>query len=267
MGTTTQIETEIPHFPPAQPLRKRFSHISPGRAVVSIISPRRHSSHSDFPSVRASQRQHRTTSNPVPDAPALVEEVLPEKDNVQNSTTAPSPPSSPKSNKSTVHVARTLSFPHVANIFVRIRRVQKKAKAHHTNSTSGPESVTHPSLLAEEGVPEKHARLEVQDEFVCAYAVDVEKLLRASRASLLDRAALFNANVLVDEQWSCSICCPKNRSDGSYRVHIRYAATAASSPIRDPRQPVELDKASGVPGLMTIVSRDVVATNVLEVYT
>ena len=130
--------------------------------------------------------------------------------------------------------ARSLSFPHVADLFIKLRRVQNRAKANHITSSSGDEPKTHPSLAVvpvpvviapepEAGpsspirpdhmtqlsgddssidldVPKKRARLEIRDEFVCAAAADVRKLLRASRMSLLEHAQLFRANVLVDEQ-------------------------------------------------------------------
>ncbi|KAH8106509.1 hypothetical protein DFH11DRAFT_1518148 [Phellopilus nigrolimitatus] len=170
------------------------------------------------------------------------------------------------SDTNTDTTTRSLSFPHVANIFVKLRRVQKKVKAHHIDSTSGAEPVTHASLDADADSLKKRARLDVQNVFMCADAVDVPKLLRASRASLLDRASLFQANTLVEEQWSCSICGPKHRSDGSFRVHIRYTATAARSSQRDPGQPIALETVRGVPGLMTITTRDVVSMNVLELF-
>ena len=43
---------------------------------------------------------------------------------------------------------------------------------------------------------------------------------------------------------------------------IRYSATAARSARKDPRQPIALEAAKSVPGLMTIVSRDIVAISV-----
>lgn len=106
----------------------------------------------------------------------------------------------------------SLSFPHVADLFIRLRRAQRKAKAHHINSDSGPELITHeslqPALNAVTGADGhangatlmRRARLEVQEMFVCMDAVDLKKLLRATRVTLLERVQAFGADVLVEEQ-------------------------------------------------------------------
>lgn len=96
---------------------------------------------------------------------------------------------------------RTLSFPHVVDMFVKLRRLQKSAKLHHIDSSSGPDPITHADLSpgGDDATPKRRARMEVEDSFVCADGVDVVKLLRASRAVLLERAAMLHANALVDE--------------------------------------------------------------------
>lgn len=115
-----------------------------------------------------------------------------------------------------VHPAQSLSFPHVADLFVRLRRAQRKAKAHHIDSSSGEEPITHESLrpglnpLTSEGNSQelaqtqsalvRRARLEVQEAFVCLDAVDLRKLLRATRTGLLESAEVFGADVLAEEQ-------------------------------------------------------------------
>jgi len=126
-------------------------------------------------------------------------------------------------------------------------------KLHHIDSSSG-EPQTHPSLSGE-GVtcPEK-VDLELKRVFMCESAVDVAKLLRLSRAELFERARLWNANVLVNEQWHSTICGPKHRKDGSFKVQIRYSASASRSSMPDPQKPVAIDKVKSVPGLMTIKS-------------
>lgn len=93
------------------------------------------------------------------------------------------------------------------------------------------------------------------DEFTCASGVDVPKLLRACRTSLLEQARTIGANVLVDEQWHVTIIPPKNLVDGSYKVQIQYSANATRSDRRDPGRPVALDQVESVPGLMTILKR------------
>jgi len=94
-----------------------------------------------------------------------------------------------------------------------------------------------------------------EDQFICASGVDVPKLLRACRSTLLDQARTIGAKVLVDEQWHAAIVPPKNSADGPYKVQIQYSASAAQSDRRDPGRPVALDQATGVPGLMTILKR------------
>jgi len=94
-----------------------------------------------------------------------------------------------------------------------------------------------------------------EDQFVCASAVDVPKLLRACRSTLLDQARTIGANVLVEEQWCTSIIPPKNRAVGPYKVQVQYSANAARSDKRDPGNPVALEQSKGVPGLMTILKR------------
>jgi len=136
-----------------------------------------------------------------------------------------------------------------------MRRSKERSKAHHISCTSGPEPVTAPSLALPDAVSVRKIPLTHSDRFVCVGAVDLQKLLRASRASLYDNAEHLGANVLIDEQWSATICGPKHRNDGTFKVNIRYQASAARSEKRDPCRPVALDQARGVPGLMTIIER------------
>lgn len=172
----------------SSPPRKRFP-----KAVVNIIAPRRHASSEGLSTSTTTPKQRRTVSTPLTTEKADTESE-PEEQTVQ----------------STSNTARTspghhqLSFPHAAKLFVKLRRVQRKVKAHHIDSNSGDEPVTSRSLLStseEAGSTKKLARLEIQDVYVCIDAVDVAKLLRASRTSLLDQASPLNANVLVDEQY------------------------------------------------------------------
>jgi hypothetical protein len=76
-----------------------------------------------------------------------------------------------------------------------------------------------------------------EDQFVCASAVDVPKLLRACRSTLLDQARTIGANVLVEEQYVIARRPPilayhhssqvvhhhhpsKNRAGGPYKVQV-----------------------------------------------
>ncbi|KAI0716534.1 hypothetical protein C8Q76DRAFT_767611 [Earliella scabrosa] len=143
----------------------------------------------------------------------------------------------------------------VANIFVKMRRHRGKAKEHHVESSSGAEPLTHPSLTGKDVVSARKVPLEEHETFVCRDGVDAAKLLRAVRGMLYQKALDVGANVLVDEQWTCTICGPRHRSDGTFRVYITYRANAARSDRRDPQRPVAIENAKDVPGLMTILNR------------
>lgn len=167
-----------------------------------------------------------------------------------------------------VHPQRrtTLSFPAVADLFIKLRRMQTKAKntratveeagevdsdsvskgkqrvkPNHIETSSGEQLITHPVIVQEcdgaaaDGVEVvKRARLTIRDAFECTGGVDSVKLLRASRASLLEKAAMFQTNALVEEEWSCCIVCPKNRSGGHYRVQVcRYKSFLWSMSAHD----------------------------------
>jgi hypothetical protein len=142
----------------------------------------------------------------------------------------------------------------VANIFIKLRRTREKSKSHHIDSSSG-EPQTHPSLTGDGVTCAERVDIELNENYVCVGAVDVVKLLRCSRTKLFEKASFWNANVLIDEQWDCTICGPKHRRDGTFRVHIRYSASASRSSRPDPQKPVALEKAKSVPGLMTVLPR------------
>jgi len=72
----------------------------------------------------------------------------------------------------------------------------------------------------------------------------------------METAELAGANVLIDEQWKCTICGPKHRPNGTFKVQIHYTAKATRSDKPDPHKPVALDQVKGIPGLMTILSRN-----------
>jgi len=145
----------------------------------------------------------------------------------------------------------TLTVSTVANAFIKFKRAQ-----HDGLDFASGIPITHPSLCGEGRTCHRRVPLEHGDRFVCKGAVDVTKLLRSSRASLLEKAVLLGATVLVDESWVCRIRIPKNKQDGKFRVQIRYNASASRSSLPDPQKPVALDKVMNVPGLMTIVGRE-----------
>ena len=86
----------------------------------------------------------------------------------------------------------------VKNASLFVTTVERKL--HHIDSNSG-EPQTHPSLLGEGVTCAEKVDLELKRVFICEKAVDVAKLLRLSRAELFERARLWNANVLVNEQY------------------------------------------------------------------
>jgi len=160
------------------------------------------------------------------------------------------PPTSPSSSSSS---RKTLGVSGVANIFSRIRHTQSQVKDHHIESSSGT-SQSHPGVVPE---PEssKVGPFENTDTFVCIGGVNVIPLLRATRTVVVEVAQSWGANALVDEQWTCRICCGQSNC-GIFRVRICYSASGIRSTRPDPHKPVALDQIKGVPGLMTILRRN-----------
>jgi len=89
----------------------------------------------------------------------------------------------------------------MSQILAKLRPVKEpQSKAQHFDLHSGPPQ-THPSLTEDGVTCEARALIEHRDQFVCAGAVDMAKLLRGSRSSLVEKAMTLGANVLVDEQY------------------------------------------------------------------
>lgn len=174
-----------------------------------------------------------------------------------------SPPSSPLVSRtaSSGNGPRSpLRLPDVANLIVKLRRSSSKAKLSAAaqgqagvplECTSGNAPQTHPCLLGEGVTLPRRVPLIEQRRLLCQGGVDTKRLLRTLRATLLEEAQMIGATVLVDEQWTCYIH-PANRH-GVYKVDIRYTACAARSNTADPQQPIALEQARGMPGLMTVV--------------
>ncbi|KAL4079555.1 hypothetical protein J3A83DRAFT_4210618 [Scleroderma citrinum] len=151
-------------------------------------------------------------------------------------------------------ITMPLTLSSMASVFIKLQRVKERSKLDSLDFCSG-EPQTHPSLCGE-GATARRVSLVHSDLFICKGAVDVLKLLRASRASLLEKAEYIGANVLLEESWGCTIRMPKVARQGSYRVRIRYCALASRSSRPDPQKPVALDRVHNIPGLMTIVERE-----------
>ncbi|KAI0701339.1 hypothetical protein BC835DRAFT_1303724 [Cytidiella melzeri] len=168
------------------------------------------------------------------------------------------PPSSPLFSRSASRSPTNYSplrLPHVANLIVKLRRqshqAEDRARQYPIRSSSG-EPKTHPTLSGDDKTSPRKIALVEDRHFLCRDGVDVKKLLRTMRASLLEEAQSIGCQVLVDEQWTSYIHSP--RRDGVYKVAIRYIAYATRSRIPDPQQPVALDHAQGVKGLMTVLA-------------
>lgn len=146
-----------------------------------------------------------------------------------------------------------LALPAVVSVLVKLRRTIDKSKGESLECSSG-EPQTHPCLEGATDLVE--LPLAHSDVFTCKGAVDLPKLLRASRASLFDKAIYSGANVLHKESWHCDIRFPKDTRHHPFRVRIRYTAKASRSSVRDSQQPVALDRVRNVPGLMTILQRE-----------
>ena len=191
---------------PTAPTRRLFPHLSPPRAVTNIISTKRHASSFDLKAKAAERPNANTADTPLQRRTVSFSptretdrqgDLGTEKQRQQDTPIGPK--TTGVSGSPALH---KLTFPHVAKLFVKLRRMQKKAKAHHIISSSGTDHITHPSLLDDNGeldVMMKLARLEIQEDYVCVDGVDVAKLLRASRAALLEHASPLHANTLIDE--------------------------------------------------------------------
>lgn len=116
------------------------------------------------------------------------------------------PPSSPLiSNHTSLSPTRhsPLRLPHVASLIVKLRRhsqkAQDRARQFPIQCSSG-EPKTHPSLSGDDMTSLRKIPLVEERRFLCRDGVDVKKLLRAMRASLLEEAQSIGAQVLVDEE-------------------------------------------------------------------
>lgn len=141
-----------------------------------------------------------------------------------------------------------------------MRHLQRRSKRPYTISrNSGLEPLTHPRThqITLQGNFTPRAVVAHKDTYICAGngGVDMVRLLRATRSSLVEQATMLGANTLVDERWSYVINQPKNRPRGQYKISVQYTAFAISANCRDTPHPVAIDNIQGVPGLMTIISR------------
>lgn len=148
----------------------------------------------------------------------------------------------------------------VANLLVKIRRNSEDhaiSTADELELTSG-DPKTHPNV-AEGAKGQNKISVEQTDHFVCVGGVNLITLLRLTRISLMEHAERqLGANSVVDEQWECIVSGPKPVHSTTYKVQIRYSASATMSSVPDCRRPVALDqaKSKSIPGLMCILKRN-----------
>lgn len=145
----------------------------------------------------------------------------------------------------------SLNVGSVADMFLKLRHAQDRAKAHHIESSSGPPQ-SHQTVA--ENASGKAGPYVLRETFVCTDAVNMLTLLGATRDALLRYAMSLGANSLVDEEWKYTICGPKHH--GTFRIQISYTACTVRSTVSDPHKPVNLDKVKSVPGCMTILHRN-----------
>jgi hypothetical protein len=116
-----------------------------------------------------------------------------------------------------------------------MRRASERAKPWHIESSSGEEPQSHLDVL-EAVTSTAREPLHHTDTFICDGAVNVVQLLRATRNSLMELAEFIGANALVEEKsvssagsvaalilcrWNCTICGPKHRPNGTFKVQVR----------------------------------------------
>ncbi|CAK5274762.1 unnamed protein product [Mycena citricolor] len=148
-----------------------------------------------------------------------------------------------------------LGIADAASLFLRMRPRQVK-KPHHIESSSGLQPLSHSQVV--EGAQDAwRSTVRRADVFICEGGVNVVQLLRVAREDLLEDAGVMGGNALVDERWDCTICGPKHRRNGFFKVEIAYSASAMRSSTSDPHRPVAVAQARGVPGLMSVIKRNV----------
>jgi len=144
----------------------------------------------------------------------------------------------------------------VVNLFVKMRHWEEKAISSDELELSSGDPKTHPNV-AEGAKDQNKVPVEQTDHFVCTGGVNLITLLRITRNALMDDAKRWlGANSVVDERWECIISGPKPVHSNTYKVQIRYSASATLSSVPDCRRPVALDQAKSIPGLMFILKRN-----------
>ncbi|KIJ40200.1 hypothetical protein M422DRAFT_174167 [Sphaerobolus stellatus SS14] len=159
-------------------------------------------------------------------------------------TPPPSPPSLPSTpSKTPSSPSKTPSTPR-----------SRVAKEQLLTCSSGAEAKTHDLIVDSNPECRNTAVIVYRDVSECRDGVDVQRLLRLSRAKVMQRVEKLGGNTIVHEKWSCLITKHPSKQTTAYRVSITYEGTPARSDLPDPGQPIALDQVKGIPGLMTVVS-------------
>ncbi|KAF5355947.1 hypothetical protein D9756_004261 [Leucocoprinus leucothites] len=98
-------------------------------------------------------------------------------------------------------------------------------------------------------------RIHRNDLYYCKGGVNVAMLLRLTRECLLEFGRNSGANILVDEEWHCTITKSIVRYRESFRVQVVYSAVIAEAEGEDPRKVAKVEDAKGIEGLMTVLER------------
>ncbi|KIJ68745.1 hypothetical protein HYDPIDRAFT_106981 [Hydnomerulius pinastri MD-312] len=120
-------------------------------------------------------------------------------------------------------------------------------------SCSGPARTQY--QLADSKPVKVGPRVAHTEQFICRGGVDAGRLLDLSRKGLYSTAKEMGGNVLLEEQWDCSIRHPRLQKGDKFKVTIHYSATVARSFWPDAQRPVEIEAAKGIKGLMTVLDR------------
>ncbi|TFK41402.1 hypothetical protein BDQ12DRAFT_711145 [Crucibulum laeve] len=119
---------------------------------------------------------------------------------------------------------------------------------------SGP-ARTHTHLTDADAVIATGPRVTRRETYLCKGAVNTARLLHLTRKEVYDIAKDHNANVLLNEEWSCDIKNPWYRSKDEYKAIIQYSANIARSHREDAQKPVAIENARGIEGVMIVLER------------
>ncbi|KAF8527322.1 hypothetical protein JB92DRAFT_2698577 [Gautieria morchelliformis] len=119
--------------------------------------------------------------------------------------------------------------------------------------SSGPSRKTHSTLST--CTNQRRGTIEHHDVYVCSNAVNAPRLVALTREAMDAQVQRWGGNAMVDESWSYTIQQRKSNHGNSFKVSVKYRGVVAQCERPDPHYPVALEEAKGIPGLMTVISR------------